>query len=284
MCLRFICRYLTQSSCCFLIEKRQPVLSCHGSIVNCYFFVYRKEALSPYFTGDILEVAEKCWEQIHSNIGEAIEVSHTKLIVNHCYNTILSTSFTNRLSIRRFLMNLERWWSCHNLTSWNMNTVPPNQHGKNFMSIAKNKTHLDSASYSLFRRPSGIPREDYEGAAGAETRLSLVPQFEQKYIDVSHSIMYINNIIYPFCASCSHASSHIGAATDPGATEDHWGKTSANSGSWSRDKNPVRTFWHKNIMWCCMHVKTLEFIMSLSSHAHRRNGHLNLRLHAPQTF
>ena len=35
----------------------------------------RRESLSPHFTGDVLKVAEKCWEQIHSNIGEAVEVS-----------------------------------------------------------------------------------------------------------------------------------------------------------------------------------------------------------------
>ena len=82
---------------------------CQGSINFTHIIhlsLYRKEALSPYFTGDVLEVAEKCWEQIHSNIGEAIEVSYTKLIMNRI---ILSTYFTNRLSIRRFLMSLEHW-------------------------------------------------------------------------------------------------------------------------------------------------------------------------------
>ena len=88
------------------------------------------------------------------------------------------------------------------------------------MSIAE--IHLVGALYSLFRRPSGIPREDYEGAAGAETRLSLVPQFEQKYIEVSDSIMYINFSVSLLCIMLTCIIHNmIGAATDPGATEDN---------------------------------------------------------------
>ena len=34
------------------------------------------------------------------------------------------------------------------------------------------------------RRPSGIPGEDYDTAAGAEARTALVPHFEEKYLQV----------------------------------------------------------------------------------------------------
>ena len=36
----------------------------------------------------------------------------------------------------------------------------------------------------LCRRPSGIPGEDYDIVAGAEARTALVPQFEEKYLQV----------------------------------------------------------------------------------------------------
>ena len=51
--------------------------------------------------------------------------------------------------------------------------------------------------FSEHRRPSGIPREDYDGAAGAETRLNLVPQFEQKYLEVRMDTFYVRT-----CTTC----------------------------------------------------------------------------------
>jgi hypothetical protein len=48
-----------------------------------------------------------------------------------------------------------------------------------------------------FRRPSGIPGEDYDTAAGAEARTALVPHFEEKYLQVRQ----YNNITHFYILS-----------------------------------------------------------------------------------
>ena len=45
--------------------------------------------------------------------------------------------------------------------------------------------HMDTVTlFHPCRRPSGIPGEDYDTAAGAEARTALVPHFEEKYLQV----------------------------------------------------------------------------------------------------
>lgn len=44
---------------------------------------------------------------------------------------------------------------------------------------------LSLLSPSLFRRPSGNPRNDFTEAAGAAIRISAIPEFEKMYSEVS---------------------------------------------------------------------------------------------------
>ena len=90
-------------------------------VMNCYvcqcltFCSYRKDTLSPYFTGDVLKVAKKCWEQIHGSIGEAIEVSYALGLFHCCYSIIMLTVQVPE--------NLWRVWSSGEaIKSWSVET------------------------------------------------------------------------------------------------------------------------------------------------------------------
>lgn len=76
----------------------------------------------------------------------------------------------------------------------------------------------------MYRRPSGIPKDDYDEAAGAETRLSVVPRFEQKYLEVCLCEQKVNRPqgtgLYIQC-NISQYNTSIGATADTGATEDY---------------------------------------------------------------
>ena len=138
-------------------------------------------------------------------------------------------------------------------TPWGLFTLPflhlwalPNSFPLRFKTLDRNLLT------ALYRRPSGIPREDYDGAAGAEARVSLVPQFEQKYLEVSFDWMSIN-------CSMSIWSTPTGTTANPGEAKGYWRKAATNQGPGCRDKSSFRTIWYntskyKNIInsFCTM--------------------------------
>ena len=45
----------------------------------------RHKDVSQFMSGDVLKVAEKCWQQIHNRIGAAVEVGASSTrIYDHC--------------------------------------------------------------------------------------------------------------------------------------------------------------------------------------------------------